>query len=139
MRYMMIVLGPENLSAAGPPPAELIEEIGKRIGEAMQSGKIVSFGGLHPTSSGARVSISNGELFTTDGPFTESKEVIGGYSVYNVASKEEALQIARENMELHRRYWPNWEGTIELRRMFEEEDDVREAQIEGSRVASSAT
>ncbi|NIX25588.1 MAG: hypothetical protein GWN07_39605, partial [Actinobacteria bacterium] len=77
--------------------------------------------------------ITNGKIITTDGPFTESKEVIGGFSILDVASKEEALEEARKLMELHRAHWPNWHGEIEIRPMYEEEDDVRATQIEGSR------
>lgn len=133
MRYMMIVKGPESLAECGPPPAELVEEIGRRCEEAMKSGRMLSFGGLQPTSSGARIRIAKGKITTTDGPFTESKEVIGGFSIYDFASKEDALAEARSFTELHLAHWPKWEGEIEIRRMFEEEDDVRETQIEGSR------
>jgi len=134
MRYMTIVKGSENLEASGPPPAALFEEIGRLMDEAVKSGRMVSFGGLKPTASGARVRITNGKIVTTDGPFTESKEVIGGFSIFNFASKEEALEEARKFMELHRAHWPNWEGEVEIREMYEEEDDVRETQIEGSRL-----
>jgi len=134
MRYMMIVSGSENLAASGPPPAALVEAI-ERLGEEMaKKGTMVSFGGLKPTSSGARMRITNGKIITTDGPFTESKEVIGGFSIFNFASKEEALEEARKFTELHRVHWPKWEGEIEIRLMYEEDDDVRAAQIEGSRV-----
>ena len=95
---------------------------------------MVSFGGLKPTSLGARMRLTNGKIITTHGPFTESKEVIGGFSILNVASKEEALAEARTFMELHRVHWPTWEGQIEIRPMYEEEDDVRAEQIEGSRL-----
>ena len=78
--------------------------------------------------------ITNGKIVTTDGPFAESKEVIGGFSIINVASKEAALEEARNFMELHRVHWPNWEGEIEIRLMYAEEDDVRATQIEGSRL-----
>ena len=132
MRYMVIVKGSENLAASGPPPAALMEAIDRLSQEAAGKGTLVSFGGLHPTSSGARMRITNGELVTTDGPFTESKEVIGGFSILNVASREEALQEARTFLELHRVHWPGWEGEIEIRRMYEEEDDVRATQIEAS-------
>lgn len=138
MRYMMIVKGSENLAESGPPPAALIEEIGRRVEEYMKKGTMVSFGGLQPTSSGARLRITKGKISTTDGPFTESKEVIGGFSIFNFASKEEALEEARKFMEIHRDYWPNWEGETEIRLMYEQEDDVREAQIEGSRVLEQA-
>jgi hypothetical protein len=133
MRYMIIVTGPENLAAAGPPPASLMEAIDKLSEEGMKKGTLVSFGGLHPTASGARMRITNGKLITTDGPFTEAKEVIGGFTILNVASREEALAEARTFMELHRVHWPKWEGQIEIRRMYEQEDDVVAEQTEASR------
>jgi hypothetical protein len=138
MRYMIIVTGPENLAKAGPPPASLMEAIDKLAEEATRDGTMVSFGGLHPTSSGARMRITNGKIVTTDGPFTEAKEVIGGFTILNVASKEQALEEARKFMELHRVHWPKWEGEVEIRRMFEQEDDVQAAQIEGSRALENA-
>ena len=134
MRYMIIVKGSENLAASGPPPAALMEAIDKLAEEAARKGTMVSFGGLHPTSSGARMRLTNGKILTTDGPFIESKEVIGGFSILNVASKEEALDEARTFMELHRVHWPNWEGEIEIRLMYEAQDDVQATQIEASRL-----
>ena len=137
MRYMMIVKGSENLAESGPPPAALFEAI-ERLGEELtRNGTMVSFGGLKPTSSGARMRITNGQIVTTDGPFTESKEVIGGFSILDLASKEEALQYARTFMELHRLHWPSWEGETEIRLMYEEEDDVRATQLEASRSSST--
>lgn len=138
MRYMIIVTGSENLAASGPPPAALIEAIDRLSEEAIKKGTLVSFGGLQPTSSGTRMRIRNGKITTTDGPFTESKEVIGGFSIINAASKEAAVEEARNFMELHRVHWPKWEGEIEIRLMYEQEDDVRAAQIEGSRLLEQA-
>lgn len=138
MRYMVIVKGPENLAAFGPPPVELMEAIGKNIEEGMKKGTLISFGGLYPTSSGARMRIANGKITTTDGPFTEAKEVIGGFSILNVGSREEALEEVRQFSELHRIHWPKWEGEVEVRQMYEQEDDVRETQIEASRVLEQA-
>lgn len=138
MRYMMIVSGSENLAASGPPPAALVEAIEKLTEEAVRKGTMVSFGGLKPTWSGARVRIANGKIITTDGPFTESKEVIGGFSIFNLASREEALEEVRKFLELHRVHWPQWEGEIEIREMYEAEDDVRASQIEGSRLHEHA-
>jgi hypothetical protein len=134
MRYMVIVKGSENFAASGPPPAALMEAIDTLAAEGARKGTLVSFGGLHPTSSGARMRLTNGELVTTDGPFTESKEVIGGFSILEVSSREQALEEARTFMELHRVHWPGWEGEIEIRRMYEQEDDVRATQIEASRL-----
>lgn len=129
MRYMMIVKGPENFAASGPPPASLIEAVDTLCAEALKKGTMLSFGGLHPTSSGTRLRITNGKIVTTDGPFTESKEVIGGFSIFNLASKEEALEEARKFMELHHAHWPTWEGETEIRLMYEQEDDVRATAI----------
>ena len=133
MRFMFIVSGSENLAESGPPPTALFEEIGRLTEEATKSGKMVSFGGLKPTASGARIRSANGKLVTTDGPFTESKEVIGGFTIFDLASREEALAEGRKFMELHRVHWPQWQGQVEIRQMYEAEDDVQAEQIEGSR------
>ena len=120
MRYMMIVKGDENFAASGPPPMELFEAIGKLGEEAAKAGKMVSFGGLQHSSKGATVRIKDGKIITTDGPFTETKEVIGGFTILNLASKEEAIEEAVKFMELHRKLWPAWEGVTEVRPMEEE-------------------
>ena len=133
MRYMTIVHGPENFGDAGPPPAALYEAVGKLIEEATKAGKLESFGGLRPTSEGTLFHVRKGKMTTTDGPFSEAKEVIGGFSIYNFATREEALEEVRRFTELHARLWPKWEGTIELRPMFGEEDDVAATQAEASR------
>jgi len=139
MRFMFIVNGPENLAESGAPPAELMEEIGRHIEEETRKGRLLSFGGLFPTASGVRIRSTKGKLVTRDGPFAESKEVIGGFSIFEFASREEAVAEGTRFMELHRRHWPGWEGELEIRQMFEAEDDVREAQIEGSRAVAQAT
>ena len=138
MRYMFIVSGSENLSASGPPPTALFEAIEQLIEKDAKSGKLVSYGGLHPTASGARMRLVDGKIITTDGPFTEAKEVIGGFSIYNLASREEAIAEARTFMELHRQHWPQWQGGVEIRQLYEAEDDVRAEQIEGSRALEHA-
>lgn len=134
MRYMMIVKGSESFAASGPPPAALVQAVGDLCDEATRQGKMVAFGGLKPTATGARMRAVGGKIVTTDGPFTESKEVIGGFTILNVASREEALEEGRKFMELHHAHWPTWEGELEIREMYEEEDDVRAQQIEGSRL-----
>jgi hypothetical protein len=124
MRYMMIVSASEDFAASGPRPASLIDAIEKLGEEAAKTGKMVSFGGLKHTSFGARVRSSKGRVVSTDGPFTESKEVIGGFSIFNVSSKEEALEEARKLMALHRIHWPTWEGEVEIRLMYEENEPL---------------
>jgi hypothetical protein len=122
MRYMMIVKGDENFAASGPPPMELMEAIGKLGEEATKAGKMVSMGGLLHSSKGATVRLKGGKLMTTDGPFTEAKEVIGGFTILNLASREEAIQEAIKFMDLHRKLWPAWEGVTEVRPMYEENE-----------------
>jgi hypothetical protein len=119
MRYMMIVKGDENFAASGPPPLELMEEIGKLGEEAAKAGKMVSMGGLQHSSKGATVRIKGGKIVTTDGPFTEAKEIIGGFTILNLESKEQAIEEAVKFMELHRKLWPKWEGVTEVRPMYE--------------------
>lgn len=120
MRYMMIVKGDERLDRSGPPPLALMEAIGQLGEEAAKAGKMVSMGGLRHTKDGARIRLTDGKLTITDGPFSEAKEVIGGFSIMNLKSKEEAIEEARKFMELHRIHWPQWNGETEIRAMFEE-------------------
>jgi len=119
MRYMMIIKGDENFRASGPPPKELMDAIGKLGEDAAKAGTMVSFGGLQHTSKGATLRLSGGKLTVKDGPFTEAKEVIGGFSIFNLPSKEAAIEEARKFMELHRQLWPKWDGECEVRLMYE--------------------
>jgi hypothetical protein len=119
MRFMMIVKSAEKW---GFPPKELMDAIAQLSNEAVQAGTMLGNGGLRPTALGARVRISGGKLTVTDGPFTEVKEVVGGYAQFELKSKEEAIAAAVRFMELHKKYWPGWEGETEIREMFGPED-----------------
>jgi hypothetical protein len=103
----------------GPPPAALMEAMGAFVGEAIAAGVVTETGGLLPSSDGIRFRIAGGKLTITDGPFSEAKEVVGGYAIYNVKSKEEAVAWSTRFMELHAKYWPEWEGESELRQIME--------------------
>jgi len=118
MRFITMVKSSEK-SLLGPPPKALMEAIGKLGEEAAKAGVMVEMGGLLPTALGARLRISGGKLTVTDGPFSEAKEVIGGYAVYSVKTKEEAVEWARRFMNLHKQHWPGWEGETELRQLME--------------------
>lgn len=119
MKFMMLVRHPEN---SGMPPQELMEAIGKLSEDAAKAGTMIASGGLAPTAQSTKVRVSGGEIQVIDGPFTESKEVIGGYAQFELPSKEAALKGAVEFMELHRKFWPGWEGETEIRQMFGPED-----------------
>ena len=118
MRFMTMVKAPEK-SPLGPPPKALMEAIGKLGEEAAKAGVMVEMGGLLPTAMGARLRLSGGKLTVTDGPFSEAKEVIGGFAVYSVKTKEEAIEWATRFMNLHKQHWPGWEGETELRQLME--------------------
>jgi hypothetical protein len=119
MRFMMLVKHAEN---SGPPPKELMDAIAKLGEEAVKAGTMLGNGGLAPTAKSTRVRVSNGKLSVTDGPFTETKEVVGGYAMFELKSKEEAIEGAMHFMELHRLHWPGWEGETEIRQIFGQED-----------------
>ena len=119
MRFMSMVKSSENYRL-GPPPQALMDAINELGQEMTKTGTMVDMGGLLPTALGAyRVRQSRGKLSVTDGPFSEAKEVIGGYAVFDVASKEEAMALTMQFMELHLKHWPEWEGESEVRQMFE--------------------
>jgi hypothetical protein len=115
MKFMMIVKHAEN---QGPPPKSLMDAIAKLAEEDAKSGTMLGSGGLTGTGQGARVRLSGGKVTVTDGPFTEAKEVIGGYAQFELNSKEEAVEGAVRFMELHKQHWPGWEGETEVRQMY---------------------
>lgn len=116
MKFMVMVKGTET---AGPPPPELMAGIAKLGEEAARAGVPVEMGGLFPTAMGALVRVQNGKLNITDGPFAEGKEVIGGFAVYTVSSKQEAVEWTTRFMQLHLDHWKGWEGESEIRQIFE--------------------
>jgi hypothetical protein len=85
-----------------------------------KAGILLQSGGLLPSSTGARVRVSGGKLTVTDGPFAETKELIGGFAILEAASKEEAIRLAKEFMQLHLDVLgPSYEGALEVRAMFD--------------------
>lgn len=115
MQFMMLVKSAEN---SGPPPKALMDAIAKLAEEAVQAGRMIGTGGLAPTAQSVRVRLAGGKLSVIDGPFTETKEVIGGYAQFEFKTKEEAVEATKKFMELHRKHWPGWEGETEIRQMF---------------------
>lgn len=114
MRYMVFVKMAEDV---GEPPAELVEAMGREMGEAFASGLLVDAGGLYPTAQSTEIRLTAGNITVTDGPYTEAKEVVGGYSIVEARTDEEAVAGARRVAELHQKFWPGWEGSVEVRRI----------------------
>ena len=128
MRFMSIVTSPQP--DKGPTPA-LMEAMGKLAEREIKAGRMIDMGGLMPMAmAGARVRITDGKLSVTDGPFVESKEMIGGYAIFEFRDKEEALASAREFMQLHIEHLPGWEGTCEVRAMAGPETGCQAPQID---------
>ncbi len=119
MRFMMMVKAAEP---SGPPPQGLMDAMGVHMQEAVQKGTMVMAGGLAPMAQSHRVRLSSGKVSVLDGPFTETKEVVGGFAIMDFKSVEEALQAARDFIELHKKHWPGWEGESEVRQLFGADD-----------------
>jgi hypothetical protein len=119
MRFMMIV---KHAEKQGPPPQQLMDAIAKLAEAETKAGTMVGSGGLAPTAQGARVRLAGGKVTVTDGPFTETNEVVGGYAQFELKSKRAAVESAVRFMELHKKHWPGWEGETEVRQMFGPED-----------------
>ena len=112
MRFMYIVTSPQP--SVGPTPG-LLEAMHKLADREIKAGRMLDNGGLMPLATGAQVRITDGQLSVVDGPFVEAKEVIGGYAVFELRDKAEAVAMAKEFMQLHLDFMPGWEGTCELR------------------------
>jgi hypothetical protein len=112
MRFMYIVTSQKPMAGPSPALAEAMQKISER---EIKAGRMIDNGGLMPLATGARVRIVDGELSVIDGPFIEAKEVVGGYAIFELRDKAEALAMAREFMQLHLDHMPGWDGTCELR------------------------
>jgi hypothetical protein len=100
-----------------PPSEAMMQAVGELVGDAVKAGAIVDMGGLMPTAHGACVRLSGGKVRVIDGPFAEAREVAGGYAIFSLDSKEEAVEWARRLMELHILHMPGWEGECHIRQI----------------------
>jgi hypothetical protein len=117
MRFMILIKAGKNTEAGVMPDKKLLTEMGNFNDELVKAGVMLAGEGLHPTSKGARVRFSGAKRTVIDGPFAESKELIAGFWIWNVKSKEEAIEWVKR--------CPNPTGAeseIEIRQVFEAED-----------------
>jgi hypothetical protein len=105
-----------------PPTQEEMDRMGKLIEEGFKSGKLVATEGCLPSKLGARIRQANGQAAVTDGPFTEAKEVVGGFAIIEVGSKQEAIEYVKEFMRIA------GDGVCELRQLYEMPADTRAKQ-----------
>jgi hypothetical protein len=127
VKYLSFVRSSEKYREAQPPPA-MMEAMGKLIEKFTKEGTLVDTGGLAPSKEGFRMRLAGGKLTTTDGPFAETKELIGGWAILQAGSKAEIVRATTEFMDLHRRYWPDFEGECEVRPIEFLASDARRAQ-----------
>ena len=114
MRFMMLVKADKNSEAGAMPDEKILAEMGKYNEQLIKAGVMLAGDGLQPSSKGARVRFSGGKPTVTDGPFAETKELLAGYWMIQVKSKQEALEWAKKI--------PFHDGEIEVRQLFELED-----------------
>jgi hypothetical protein len=110
MRFLSIY---KTTETGLPPTQEEMARMGKLIEEGMKAGFLLAVDGCMPSATGARVRLSNGKVSVTDGPFTESKEVIGGLAILQARSKEEAVEVAKQFLQVA------GDGECELRQLYE--------------------
>ena len=118
MKCLLLIKHSENVRQLDVPKA-LHDAMGPFIEDGFKSGWLKDTAGLKGTASGVRIRSRGGKLHITDGPFTEAKEVIGGYAMIEVPSREQAVELTRQFMDLHRLHWPEFEGECELRPLDE--------------------
>ncbi len=115
MRFMFMIKTDGSAEAA-PPPA-LMEAMHAMAVREVKAGRMVDDGGLMPPAMGAQVAVRGRKLRVTDGPFAETKEVIGGYAVFELPDMAAAIESARDFMALHVEHMPQWEGVCEVRQV----------------------
>jgi hypothetical protein len=118
MRFMMIVKADKDYEAGAPPKPELMAAIGQHAQDMIKRGKLLESGGLLPSSAGARVRVAGGKLTVVDGPFTEAKELVGGYAIMQAESRAEAIEMGKQFMKLHADVLgTSYEGELEIRQL----------------------
>jgi hypothetical protein len=118
MRYLVLLKGVHSTT---PPPPGLMEAIVKLGEEATRAGALLDTGGLAPSATGARAELTGGKVTATDGPFAEAKEMIS-YALYEVRSREEAVEWTTRFLDIHRDHWAGWEGEAEILKVMGPED-----------------
>jgi len=118
MRFMMLIKANQDFEAGVPPPPELVVAMGTLAEEMIERGILLSAEGMKPSSHGTRIRHADGRRSVIDGPFTETKELIGGFSIVDVGSKQEAIELAQRVARIHTECGVG-EFEIEVRPLFE--------------------
>ena len=119
MKFMLMMKASKESETGQPPDPRLMAAMGPYIENMARTGVLIETGGLLPSARGTRVSLANDTITVTDGPFAETKELIGGYAIVEVASKDDAIRVTREFLQLHRDVLgPGYDGESEIREML---------------------
>lgn len=116
MRYLLLIENDENQMPEGGPSQELMDEMGKLLEEMTKAGVLLDTAGLKPLAESTRATLSGGKVTVTDGPFTETKEVVGGYIILQARSRDEALEWGNRFLAVH---GDEWTITLEIREIME--------------------
>jgi hypothetical protein len=133
MRILGMLRADASSEAGAPPSKELIERMGTFIEEVTKAGVMLATDGLHPSAKGKRVKLAQGKFTVIDGPFTESKELIASYALFQVKTMDEAVHWTRRFLEVLGR------GECELRPIFDPEDFSEEVFTREERKREEAT
>lgn len=128
MRFMMLIKANEAFEAGVPPPPELVVAMGTLADEMTERGILLSAEGMKPSAHGTRVRHARGERSVIDGPFTETKELIGGFSIVDVGSKRAAIELAERVARIHAECGVE-EFEIEVRPLFEHGECAHQAAV----------
>src|SRR5262245_55620817 len=116
MRFLGLLRADAESEAGTPPSRELMARMGTYIEEVMKAGVLLATDGLHPSAKGARIRVDNGKVTVTDGPFTESKELVASYAILQTKSKEEAIEWTTRFLKVL------GTGECEIRQIYEPSD-----------------
>jgi hypothetical protein len=116
MRFVTLVKYDER---GTPPPKAYLDALADFNRAAKAAGAMIQCNGLQPSAQGSRLRLTGGKVSATDGPFAETKELIGGFAVFDVKSKQEIIAWIQRFMEVGQ-YWPEWECEVEIREMLDQ-------------------
>jgi len=123
MKFLMMVKAGADYEAGAAPTPELMAAVGALAEEEFARGRMVLMGGLLPTAFGAKVQVAGGKVSVTDGPFAESRELVGGFAIFELPSRAEAIEASRRFMAVHARVLGDaYRGEVEIRQMAEAPD-----------------
>ena len=119
MQFMMLLKANPDYEAGKMPDPRLMAAVAERSSQAQQAGNLIVSGGLLPSSAGVRVNVANGKVSVTDGPFAETRELVGGFAIMEAKSREEAIEMAKSYMQMHADILgPAYEGQLEVRQLM---------------------